>query len=47
MGPDTPQEEVEEFFRYGMLINVSAAMGAESLVGGGWLTQELDPEHAG
>ena len=41
MGPETPQEEIEEFFRYGMLINVSAAMGVETMAGGGWLADEL------
>ena len=43
LGPEVEPETLANFFRYGMLINVSAAMGIESMVGGGWLDEAIDP----
>ena len=45
LGPDAPEQELEEFFRYGMLINVSAAMGVETMAGGGWIIEAIGPPH--
>jgi AcrR family transcriptional regulator len=44
LGPDTAPEDVENFFRYGMLINVSAAMGVDHMAGGGWITATIAPD---
>jgi AcrR family transcriptional regulator len=44
MGPDTDQEELDDFFRYGMWLNVTAAMGAADLsVGCEWISTEPAP----
>ena len=41
-------ERIDEFFRYGMWLNVAAAMGVEDLsVGCEWLQAEGDPEQPG
>jgi AcrR family transcriptional regulator len=45
MGPKTDQEEVDNFFRYGMWLNVTAAMGVEDLsVGCQWIRDEPAPD---
>jgi AcrR family transcriptional regulator len=42
-GDQIPQERIDEFFRYGMWINVAAAMGVEDLsVGCEWVRAEQD-----
>jgi AcrR family transcriptional regulator len=39
---DADQERIDDFFRYGMWLNVAAAMGVEDLsVGCEWMQQEL------
>ncbi len=44
---DAEPERIDEFFRYGMWLNVAAAMGVEDLsVGCEWLRQEQEPESA-
>jgi hypothetical protein len=41
-GADT--ERIDDFFRYGMWLNVAAAIGVEDLsVGCEWLREELEP----
>jgi AcrR family transcriptional regulator len=41
------QEELDDFFRYGMWLNVAAAMGVEDLsVGCEWMRAELDGDEA-
>jgi AcrR family transcriptional regulator len=45
MGPETDQEELDNFFRYGMWLNVTAAMGVEDLsVGCQWIRDEPAPD---
>jgi AcrR family transcriptional regulator len=45
MGSETDQEEVDNFFRYGMWLNVTAAMGVEDLsVGCEWIRDEPAPD---
>jgi AcrR family transcriptional regulator len=45
MGPETGQEELDNFFRYGMWLNVTAAMGVEDLsVGCQWIRDEPAPD---
>jgi AcrR family transcriptional regulator len=40
------QEEIDDFFRYGMWLNVAAAMGVEDLsVGCEWMAAELADDH--
>ncbi len=47
MGPDTDQEELDDFFRYGMWLNVTAAMGVEDLSAGcEWIRDEPELEAA-
>ncbi len=42
-GGASTQEELDEFFRYGMWLNVAAAMGVEDLSAGcAWIRDELD-----
>ena len=42
---DAGQEEIDDFFRYGMWLNVAAAMGVEDLsVGCEWMRAELAEE---
>jgi AcrR family transcriptional regulator len=42
------QERIDEFFRYGMWLNVAAAMGVEDLSAGcEWMQAELDAESDG
>jgi AcrR family transcriptional regulator len=42
-GGAATQEELDEFFRYGMWLNVAAAMGVEDLSAGcAWIRDELD-----
>jgi AcrR family transcriptional regulator len=42
---DADSERIDEFFRYGMWLNVAAAMGVEDLsVGCEWVRAEQDPE---
>ena len=44
MGPDADQEELDDFFRYGMWLNVTAAMGVEDLSSGcQWIRDEPAP----
>jgi hypothetical protein len=39
---DAGQEEIDDFFRYGMWLNVAAAMGVEDLsVGCEWMRAEM------
>ena len=41
------QEEIDDFFRYGMWLNVAAAMGVEDLsVGCEWMREELAGDDA-
>ena len=41
LAPDAESEEIDEFFRYGMWLNVAAAMGVEDLsVGCEWVRAE-------
>jgi len=43
LAPDAEPEEIDEFFRYGMWLNVAAAMGVEDLsVGCEWVRAEQD-----
>jgi AcrR family transcriptional regulator len=45
---DAEADEVDEFFRYGMWLNVAAAMGVEDLsVGCEWMAAEADHDQAG
>ena len=45
MGPDTDPEELDDFFRYGMWLNVTAAMGVGDLsVGCEWIRDEPAPD---
>jgi AcrR family transcriptional regulator len=42
IAPDADQEEIDNFFRYGMWLNVAAAMGVDDLsVGCEWVRDEL------
>jgi AcrR family transcriptional regulator len=42
-GGTATQEDLDEFFRYGMWLNVAAAMGVEDLSAGcAWIAKELD-----
>jgi AcrR family transcriptional regulator len=42
-GPTATQEDLDGFFRYGMWLNVAAAMGVEDLSAGcAWIRDELD-----
>ena len=44
---DADQEEIDDFFRYGMWLNVAAAMGVEDLsVGCEWMRAELADDGA-
>jgi AcrR family transcriptional regulator len=45
MGPETDAEELDDFFRYGMWLNVTAAMGVADLsVGCEWIRDEPAPD---
>jgi len=45
LAPDAPTERIDEFFRYGMWMNVAAAMGVEDLsVGCDWVREELEAQ---
>ena len=47
-GDSATQEDIDGFFRYGMWLNVAAAMGVEDLsVGCAWIRDELDGEPDG
>jgi AcrR family transcriptional regulator len=40
---DAPAEDIDDFFRYGMWLNVAAAMGVEDLsVGCEWMREEVE-----
>ncbi|HET9124596.1 MAG TPA: TetR/AcrR family transcriptional regulator [Solirubrobacteraceae bacterium] len=42
-GPSATQEELDEFFRYGMWLNVAAAMGVQDLSAGcAWIRDEVE-----
>jgi AcrR family transcriptional regulator len=46
-GDQVPSERIDEFFRYGMWINVAAAMGVEDLSAGcEWVRDQADAEPA-
>jgi AcrR family transcriptional regulator len=47
-GATATQEDLDGFFRYGMWLNVAAAMGVQDLSAGcAWIRDELDDEPAG
>jgi hypothetical protein len=48
LAPDADTEQIDEFFRYGMWMNVAAAMGVDDLsVGCDWVRDELvQPDRA-
>ncbi len=44
-GGAASQDELDEFFRYGMWLNVAAAMGVQDLSAGcAWIAEELDDQ---
>jgi hypothetical protein len=46
-GEDVPPERIDEFFRYGMWLNVAAAMGVEDLSAGcEWVRDQAAAEPA-
>jgi AcrR family transcriptional regulator len=48
VGDAAGQEELDEFFRFGMWLNVAAAMGVQDLSAGcAWIRDELDDEPDG
>ena len=45
LAPEADQEKIDNFFRYGMWLNVTAAMGVEDLSAGcEWIREEPDVE---